>query len=58
MGKWHVLHNPMAGYIAAKVIDDTKPVHSGNLMFAGEYTENKREAEIIAEEMNEKEMDL
>ena len=35
-GKWKVVHNPMAGYIVARVRDIEKTVHSGNLEYYGE----------------------
>ena len=40
-GKWKVLNNPMAGYIVARAKDISKPMHSGNLEFYGDYSKDK-----------------
>ena len=50
--------NPIGGkylYIAYRVIDMSKPVHSGNIEHHGEYTENKEEVQKLVDELNAKE---
>lgn len=54
-GKWKVIHNPMAGYIVARVRDIEKTVHSGNLEYYGDYSDDKDEKQTIADELNEEE---
>ena len=54
-GKWKVIHNPMAGYIVARVRDIDNPVHSGNLEYYGEYSGNKAELQAIADKLNSEE---
>jgi len=54
-GKWYVLNNPVAGYIVARVKDTSKVVHSGNLEYHGEYSDNKSECQRMADELNGKE---
>lgn len=53
-GKWIVLHNPMAGYIVARMRDTRQVMHSGNLEYHGEYSDNKAECQRIADELNKK----
>ena len=54
-GKWKVIRNPMAGYIVARVRDVEKAVHSGNLEYYGEYSDNRDERQAIADELNKEE---
>ena len=56
--KWKVQSNTIGGkylYIAYRVIDMSKPVHSGNIEHHGEYTENKEEVQKLVDELNAKE---
>ncbi len=56
--KWKVQCNTIGGkylYIAYRVIDMSKPVHSGNIEHHGEYTENKEEVQKLVDELNAKE---
>ena len=50
--EWYVLYNPMAGYIAARVRDTTKTVHSGNLELFGNYSEDKAVIQRRVDELN------
>ena len=52
MDKWFVLHNPNAGYIAAKKKREDEPIHSGNLDFCGPYAENEEEVTRLVQELN------
>ena len=55
---WKVQCNTIGGkylYIAYRVIDVNKPVHSGNIEHHGEYTENKEEVQKLVDELNAKE---
>ena len=52
---WYVMHNPMGGYIAARVRDTSEVVHSGNLEFSGEYSGDKSKVEKLVEELNKNE---
>ena len=54
-GKWFVMHNPIAGYIVARVLDIRKVVHSGNLEYYGSYTPDEEACQKIADELNQKE---
>ena len=54
-GKWKVLSNPICGemfYRVGRVIDTDKPVHSGNLEYAGYYRRDKEACEKIASVLN------
>ncbi len=53
--EWKVMHNPMAGYIVARVRDIEKTVHSGNLEYYGDYSDSRAEKQALAEELNTKE---
>lgn len=53
--EWYVLFNPMAGYIAARTRDVSKPVHSGNLEYSGEYSEDKKMVQELVDKLNENE---
>ena len=55
-GIWKVILNPMAGYIVARVRDTSKPMHSGNLEYYGEYSDNREELERVADELNNSEV--
>lgn len=54
-GKWKVIRNPMAGYIVARVKNTEEIVHSGNLEYYGEYSDDKSERQAVADELNAKE---
>lgn len=54
-GKWKVIYNPFAGYIVARVKDTGEIVHSGNLEFYGEYSDDKAERQATADLLNDKE---
>ena len=54
-GKWFVMKNPMAGYIVARMKDLNETMHSGNLEYHGEYSDDKEKCQIIADELNGKE---
>lgn len=54
-GKWKVVYNPMAGYIVARVRDIEKTVHSGNLEYYGDYSDDKDEKQTIADKLNKEE---
>lgn len=51
--KWFVQSNPGVGYIAARIIDSSKPVHSGNIEYHGSYSENKSEIKELVRQLNE-----
>ena len=52
---WYVMYNPMGGYIAARTRDVTQIVHSGNLEYSGNYSENKQEIAELVKKLNEAE---
>ena len=54
-GKWKVIRNPMVGYIVARVKNTEEIVHSGNLEYYGEYSDDKSERQAVADELNAKE---
>lgn len=45
----------MVGYIVARVKNTEEAVHSGNLGYYGEYSDNKAERQTVADELNAKE---
>lgn len=45
----------MAGYIVARVKNTEETVHSGNLEYYGEYSDDKSERQAVADELNAKE---
>ena len=51
-GKWKVLKNPMAGYIASRIRDTSKPMHSGNLEYYGEYSDSEDEIKAVVDGLN------
>lgn len=51
--KWFVQSNPGVGYIAARIIDSSKPVHSGNIEYHGSYSENKSKIKELVCRLNE-----
>ncbi len=55
IGRWKVFRNPDVGYIVGRVRDTTKPMHSGNVEYYGEYGEDKAEKKAIADELNKAE---
>ena len=57
-GKWKVFSNHICGekfYRVGRVIDTDKPVHSGNLEYAGDYVRDRESCEKVAAVLNEKE---
>ena len=54
-GKWKIIYNPFAGYIVARVKDTGEIVHSGNLEFYGEYSDDKADRQAVADELNARE---
>lgn len=56
-GKWKVIYNPFAGYIVARVKDTGEIVHSGNLEFYGEYSDDKAERQAAADLLNDMEVE-
>lgn len=57
-GKWRVFGNYICGkemYHVGRKLRAEEPLHSGNVEYAGELTEDKAEAEALAKELNEKE---
>lgn len=54
-GKWKVIFNPTVGYIVARLRNTSQPMHSGNLEYYGEYSNNRKELERVANELNNKE---
>lgn len=50
---WHVIHNPMIGYVIVRLKDINEPIHEGNLEYLGEYSDNKEELERKADELND-----
>lgn len=57
-GVWKVTSNPIGGemmYAVCRVRDTSQPVHSGNLEYAGEYSENREAMQVIADELNRRE---
>ena len=51
-GKWKVIYNPMIGYIVARVKNTDEAVHSGNLEYYGDYSDDKSERQAVADELN------
>lgn len=56
-GKWKVISNPMGGYIVARVKNTEETVHSGNLEYYGDYSDDKAERQAVADELNAKEIE-
>jgi hypothetical protein len=53
---WRVFSNPINGknmFIVGRVIDPSKPVHSGNVEYHGEYVESRFDAYETAMALNE-----
>lgn len=58
--EWRVQSNPVGGemlYIAMRIRDTSKVVHSGNIEHYGEYTTNREEAEEMVRKLNNGEID-
>lgn len=56
--EWKVQCNPIGGkylYIAYRILDESKPVHSGNIEHYGEYSENEEDVQKLVDELNAKE---
>ena len=59
-GKWQVFRNYINGttmYHVGRKLREGEPLHSGNVEYAGELTKDKAEAEALAKELNEKEVE-
>ena len=57
-GKWRVYSNFINGYkfyIVGRLLDDSKPLHGGNVEYHGGYTDNRLEAEAGADFLNKAE---
>lgn len=54
-GKWFVMNNPMAGYIAARVKNKDEIVHSGNLELYGNYSDSKATVQAVVNKLNDRE---
>ena len=55
-GKWQVFSNVIGNtrmYIAGRILDTNKPVHSGNVENSGGYTSDRSEAEAHVAKLNE-----
>lgn len=56
--EWRVMSNIIGGrckYIAYRIIDEGAPMHSGNIVYYGEYSEDRGAVERLAGELNAKE---
>ena len=56
--KWFVSSNTIVGvmmYQAQRIKDTSAVDHSGNREYAGDFYENKADAQAVADEMNAKE---
>ena len=54
-GKWVVFSQVLGGtrkYIVGRVLDTSKPVHSGNVENHGVYTADRSKAEALAAKLN------
>ena len=57
-GKWKVLSQPINGikfYIVGRQLDESKPLHSGNVEYYDGYSENRVAKQIRADHLNEME---
>lgn len=55
---WKVTANPIGEkmmYGVYRTIDTSKTDHSGNREYAGEFTDNRYAAQVVADMLNEKE---
>ena len=56
-GKWKVSYNPVGGirlYQAYRIRDTSSIDHSGNREYSGGWTENREEAQTVADNLNKK----
>lgn len=56
--KWEVFSNYIGDkkvYHVGRKLRENEPLHSGNIEYAGELTDDKDAAEALAKELNEKE---
>ncbi len=56
--KWEVFSNYIGDkkfYHVGRRLRENEPLHSGNVEYAGELTDDKDAAEALAKELNEKE---
>lgn len=54
-GKWEVMSNIINGYQryrVARKLRDNEPLHSGNVLYVGGYTDNKKHAQEEADKFN------
>ena len=57
--KWKVTSNPINGttmYAVYRLRDVDAVDHSGNREFAGEWTENREAAQVVADNLNREEV--
>jgi len=57
-GNWKVLSQPINGikfYIVGRQLDESKPLHSGNVEYHGGYTDIKEKAQADADYLNKAE---
>lgn len=52
MSVWKVFKNPMIGYEVGRVIDESKPIHSGNIEYYGSTFLTKADAQEVADRLN------
>lgn len=53
MNEWFIIHNPNAGYIAARKKREDEPIHSGNLEFSGNYEKDEENVKELVKKLNE-----
>lgn len=54
-GKWKVMSQPINGikfYNVGRQLDESRPLHSGNVEYHGGYTDNKDRAQADADYLN------
>lgn len=59
--EWYVQRNPVAGqdlFIACRVRDISKTVHSGNLEHYGQYSEDRQQVQEIVDKLNSGELEM
>jgi len=56
--KWKITSNPIGGqkfYRAYRIRNTSEVDHSGNREYAGEHTQNREEAQLLADQLNAEE---
>lgn len=59
MGKWKVMSQQLAGrkmYIVGRQLDESKPLHGGNVEYCGSYTDDREACEALAASLNKQEV--